>query len=176
MANLFRRDEVVLTDQGEPISGVSIYVCGQPANTGSIPPSPLVQLYSDPAGATLLTKPPQTDSAGRASYYTLPGAYSIVYYSTQIAGLTVVLTDQIVASPTGAVNCVNDSSTAGTLKGVIDGSNTVYTLSATPALSTSLVLSVGGLVITGWTLSLSTVTLPYPPQPGNTIEARYYTA
>jgi hypothetical protein len=49
MANTyFRHDDWLQDAQGNPISGVGVYVASQPANTGSIPPSPLGQLSLTP--------------------------------------------------------------------------------------------------------------------------------
>lgn len=81
---------------GNAISGASVYVCSQPATTGSIPPSPLVQLYADSAGVTPITQPVMTDGYGHAFFYVTPGTYTIVYYSPQI--LEQVLPDQTIGA------------------------------------------------------------------------------
>src|SRR6202012_6041921 len=55
MTSSFRRDDYVQDALGNAISGANVYVTSQPTNTGHfndddiwVPPSPLVQLYSDP--------------------------------------------------------------------------------------------------------------------------------
>jgi hypothetical protein len=88
MATLYRGDQTVTDPMGAPVSGVSVYLCTQPANTGSVPPSPLVQLFADAAGKIPLTKPPQTDQNGHCFYYAPAGIYTVVLYSTQILGQT----------------------------------------------------------------------------------------
>lgn len=100
MATFLRRDDWVTDAMGNALSGASVYVCSQPATTTSIPPSPLIQLYSDPAGADPITQPVLTDGYGHAFYYAAPGTYTVVYYSPQI--LETVLADQTIGS--GNVN------------------------------------------------------------------------
>lgn len=81
---------------GNALSGASVYVCSQPASTTGIPPSPLVQLYSDSAGANPIAQPVLTDGYGHAAYYVTPGTYTVVYYSPQI--LETILPDQTIGS------------------------------------------------------------------------------
>jgi hypothetical protein len=71
-------------------------VCSQPATTGSIPPSPLVQIYADSAGVTPITQPLVADGYGHTFFYVAPGTYTIVYNSPQI--LTQVLADQTIGA------------------------------------------------------------------------------
>src|ERR1700733_2346779 len=132
MATFYRRDDWVQDARGNALSGVDVYVCTQPANSSSLPPSPLEQLYADPAGATPITQPVITDGYGHAEYYAAQGTYTIVYFSPQIQ--EVVLVDQIIVSPFNDVTTTwnNDSSTASTITGAINGTNTVFTLSASP--------------------------------------------
>jgi hypothetical protein len=96
MATFLRRDDWVTDAMGNALSGASVYVCSQPATTTSIPPSPLVQLYSDPLGADPIAQPVLTDGYGHAFYYVAPGTYTIVYSSPQI--LEVILADQTIGS------------------------------------------------------------------------------
>lgn len=94
MSTFYRRDDWVTDAMGNAQSGASVYVCSQPATTGTIPPSPLVQLYSDPAGANPITQPVVTDGFGHAAYYVAAGTYTVLYYSPQIQ--EVVLPDQLI--------------------------------------------------------------------------------
>ena len=55
-----------------------MYVCSQPANTNSAPPSPLASIYSDPNGLVPITQPILTDGFGHYDYYVLPGTYTLV--------------------------------------------------------------------------------------------------
>lgn len=175
MATFYRRDDWVQDAMGNALSGVDVYVCTQPANTGSIPPSPLEQLYADPAGATPITQPVITDGYGHAEYYAAQGTYTIVYWSPQIQ--EVVLVDQIIVSPFNDVTTTwnNDSSTASTIAGAINGTNTVFTLSASPLPPTALLFMVNGIVQTGWTLAGAVVTLAVAPHTGNALNAIYQT-
>ena len=55
-----------------------MYVCTQPANAGSAPPSPLANIYSDPLGANIITQPIYTDGFGHYDFYTVAGLYTVV--------------------------------------------------------------------------------------------------
>jgi hypothetical protein len=171
MATVYRRDEWVQDHMGNGVSGVFVYLCEQPATTDVYPPTPLAPIYSDSAGQNPLTNPQQTDAYGHCSYHAATGTYTVVYWSPQIAGLQVVLPDQVITAPPYSWN--NDSSTNGTIVGVIDGVNTVFTLSGAPTPIASLVLTVNGIIQTGWTISGAVVNLAVAPHGGNTIEARY---
>jgi hypothetical protein len=148
MATFYRRDEVVQDAQGNGVSGVQIYVCNQPSNTSTFPPSPLIPLYADPLGATVLTAPPETNAYGHCSYYLPTGIFAIVYYSPQIAGLQVVLPDQIVARPDNNVTSLFNFDTSlpgGGITGAIDGVNKLFLLSGTANPGTSLIFLINGL-------------------------------
>lgn len=93
---MLRRDDWVTDAMGNALSGASVYVCSQPATTTTIPPSPLAQLYSDPAGAFPITQPVITDGFGHAFFYAAAGTYTVVYYSPQI--LETILPDQNIGS------------------------------------------------------------------------------
>jgi hypothetical protein len=169
--SLNRRDEQVQDPMGNPVSGVYVYVCSQPANTTTFPPSPLIALFSDQAGQNPIKNPQQTDAYGHVSYHTAAGTYTIVYYSPQIVGLQIVLPDQIITSP--PFTWETDSSTNGTILGVINGVNATFTLSGVPAPAASLILSVNGIVQQGFSISGAVVTLAVPPRVGSVIQARY---
>lgn len=96
MATFLRRDDWITDAMGNAQSGAQVYVCSQPATTTSIPPSPLVQLYSDPLGANPISQPVIADGYGHAFYYVAPGTYTIVYYSPQIQ--EVILADQTIGT------------------------------------------------------------------------------
>jgi hypothetical protein len=172
MSTYLRRDDWITDALGNAQSGASVYVCSQPATTTSIPPSPLAQLYSDPAGAFPITQPVITDGYGHAFYYLPSGTYTVIYTSPQIQ--EVILPDQVVVSLITAT-WNNDGSNIGTITGAINGSNTLFTLSAAPTPATSLLFMTNGLVQAGWLLSGSTVTLAVAPHAGSILTAIYQT-
>jgi hypothetical protein len=176
MPTFYRTDQTVQDGLGRAIAGASVAICSQPAVTSTIPPSPLVQLYADSAGLNPIVNPLTTDSLGHAFAYLNQGAYTIVYYSP--VTLTTIRTDQLVITPANALSVTynNDSSNAGTITGVINSTNTVFVLSATPSPSTSLLFSVNGVLQSGFSLSGSTVTLNVAPHTGNQLGAIYQTA
>jgi hypothetical protein len=100
MPTYYRRDGSINSVQGQALDGVDIYVCTQPASTGSIPPSPLATLYSDATG-TPLANPVQTDGLGNYFFYTDTGTYTLVYYDTLARIPTTVFADQEVVTPGG---------------------------------------------------------------------------
>lgn len=95
MATFYRRDDWVTDALGNAQPGAQVYVCTQPANTGTIPPSPLASLFADSAGATPIAQPVLTDGYGHAAYYLAPGTYTVVYFSPQIQ--ETILPDQSIA-------------------------------------------------------------------------------
>ena len=177
MSTFYRRDDWVQDKLGNAQSGVNVYVCSQPANTHVIPPSPLIQLYSDPAGANPITQPAQTDADGHAYYYAAQGIYTIVYYSPYIQ--QVVLTDQIIVQPDGTIQPQFnlDSTADGSMSGAVNGVNTAFTLSSTPASQSSLIIMVNGVIIFAYAYSepTNTIILENAPNPGSVVSARYET-
>jgi hypothetical protein len=170
MSQFYRSDRWIQDGLGNAIAGASVAFCSQPANTSTLPPSPLIQLYADSAGVTPITNPLTTDGLGHAFAYMASGTYTVVVYSPQIQEL--ILTDQVVVSPvTTAWN--NDSSNAGTITGAINSGNVLFGLSAPPTPAASLTFAVNGLVQAGWLLSGSTVTLAVAPHAGAVLNAIY---
>jgi hypothetical protein len=175
MSTLFRRDETVVDSGGRPVSGVQVFVCGQPANTSTIPPTPLIQLYADSAGANLLTAPPQTDAYGHCFCYLPTGAFTICYYSTQLSPQLQSLPDQLVVPPqTSAPQFNSDSSANSTITPAPDGTETEFNLSTPPVIN-SLVFMINGIVQTGYTIvsGLATVVLHTPPLSSDVLTAFY---
>jgi hypothetical protein len=70
----------------------------------------------------------------------------------------------------------NDTSSDGAITGAINGSNTVYTLSAQPVPPTSVLFAVNGIMQAGFTVSGATVTLAVAPHAGSLLNAIYQTA
>lgn len=98
---MFRYQGSVNSAQGPALDGVDVYVCGQPASTGSIPPSPLSTLYTDSTGATQLANPVQTDGLGNFFFYAPTGIYTLVYFDPINRIPTTVFPDQQVVSQGG---------------------------------------------------------------------------
>ena len=72
----FRKDGWIKSVLGPAIPGAQIWVCQQPANATSLPPSPLASVFSDPDGLVPLTLPAESDGFGHYSYYIAPGLYT----------------------------------------------------------------------------------------------------
>jgi hypothetical protein len=174
MSTTFYRSDRWVTDAlGNAIAGASVAFCSQPANTSTQPPTPLIQLFADPAGDTPITNPLTTDGFGHAFAYMAQGTYTVVVYSPRIQ--TVILQDQVVLAPSQSVlsSWNSDSSSNGTITGTVNGSNVVFELSAAPVPVQSLVFTVNGLIQNGYTISGNTVTLPVAPHTANVLNAVY---
>lgn len=176
MATITRRDDWLQNAMGQALSGGSVYYCSQPANTSSLPPSPLATVYTDSTGATTVTQPVVTDGFGHAVAYLVEGVYTVVYVAPTIG--TIVLVDQVAVGPynTTTVESNCDTSAAGTLTGTINGTNTVFTLSAVPTPATSLLFYIGGIFqIPGvdYTVSGQIITCTTAPHSGNELAAVY---
>ena len=78
LINYFRMDGWVKTVQGYAVPGAQVWVCLQPANVASVPPSPLVNIFSDHSGLVPITQPILTDGFGHYDFYAQPGTYTIV--------------------------------------------------------------------------------------------------
>jgi hypothetical protein len=78
ITNYFRSDGWVKSVTGAAIAGAQVYVCAQPANVASAPPSPLALIYSDPNGLVPITQPIITDGFGHYNFYALAGLYTVV--------------------------------------------------------------------------------------------------
>jgi len=98
--SFFRKDGTVNTALGVGISGAFVYVCNQPASTGSIPPSPLATIYSDASG-TPLANPVITDGLGNFFFYAATGTYTLVYFDPLGRIQEQIFADQQVVSPGG---------------------------------------------------------------------------
>ena len=168
-----RRDDFITDAQGRALAGALVYYCTQPANTSSLPPSPLATVYSDVAG-TATTNPQVTDGFGHAvAYLNASPLYTLVYVHPLFGSNPIILPDQAIGGGSGY------SVFSGTPIGAIDGTNRVFTLSnagvalpnATPTQVTvwcNFPL-VNGI---GFTVSGNVVTFATAPQVGDTIFAQ----
>lgn len=164
---LIRADLTYQNAMGQAISGGQIYVCSQPANTGSLPPSPLASVFSDNAGANPVTQPLITNGFGQTFFYAAPGVYTYVFYSASTGEL--VYPDQVlINSATVAVNTVVPS-------GSINGSNRTFTLPSAPVNFLQLFLN-GVLQLpngTNYSITGSTITMNSAPHSGDQLFAVY---
>jgi hypothetical protein len=164
---LIRADLTFQNAIGQAISGGSIYVCSQPANTGTLPPSPLASIYSDNAGANPVTQPLVTNGFGQAFFYAASGTYTYVYYSAT-TGEQVYPDQVLINSAAVAVN-------TGIPSGAVNGSNVTFTLPSAPVNYLQLFIN-GTFQIpngTNYTLVGSTITMNIAPLSGFQLYAVY---
>ena len=127
-----RYDTIIINAIGEAVPGCNVYVCNQPANTSSIPPSPLATIYTDSTGNTVLPNPVQADGNGNVWFYAPVGVYTLVYSDpyNRIAPNPQVFPDQQIVTPGGgSTNSVGLSAPDG-----FAVSNTPITISGVLAL------------------------------------------
>jgi hypothetical protein len=126
MPSYFRYDTWVKTAQGPAVAGAQIYVCGQPANVATAPPSPLSLIYADNAGLVPIIQPILTDGFGHADFYVLAGTYTVVVAYGAV--IQQVYPDQSIAE-SGTVPITIALETNGvpngnqTLQNLVEGSN-----------------------------------------------------
>jgi hypothetical protein len=131
---LFRFDGEVRNAVGEAIAGASIYICNQPANTSSIPPSPLASTFADLAG-TQPANPVTSDGNGNFFFYAAPGTYTVVYFDPFNRIPTTVFADQSVISPgAGTVTSVGMTGDGVIQNSVVPGSPIVASGTLAPTL------------------------------------------
>lgn len=115
---LYRRDDFVVTTQGQALAGAEVWYCTQPATTSPLPPSPLATVYSDSSG-TPASNPQLTDGNGHAVAYLASGTYTVVVFGELLG--TLVYEDQAVGGAAGA-----PTPFSGSLSGTQDGVNKVF--------------------------------------------------
>lgn len=164
---IVRRDDWLADAQGRALAGATVYYCNQPANTSTVPPSPLATVYADLA-ATPAANPQITDGFGHTIAYLDDSVlYTITYNHPLFGPNPVVLRDQSLGAGGGgsSVTPVQASTTSGTISGAIPGSS--FVLPSVP-IAGSLVLNANGQVLNpgtilgpsvGYTLVGATITL-----------------
>lgn len=178
-----RRDDYLSDAQGNALAGADVYYANQPADTTTIPPSPLATVYTD-TGGTVGTNPVVTDGFGHAvAYLTDTALYTLVFVHPLFGPNPVVLTDQAVQSAANAATSnapVQASTTAGTITGTIPGSTFDLPSIPTqvPSQYASLILQRNGQVLTpglSYTLPTAshTLTLATPLTTGENLNANY---
>ncbi len=104
MPTVFRLQGTINSAQGPALSGVTVYVCTQPAVTTTVPPSPLASIFSDNAGVNPINQsvsPVQTDGLGNWFCYAATGVYTVVFFDPIGRMPTTIFPDQQVVSPGG---------------------------------------------------------------------------
>jgi hypothetical protein len=140
MATFYRSDGWVKAVLGFAVAGAQVYVCTQPANTSSVPPSPLAQVYSDPAGASPITQPIFTDGFGHYDFYAASGFYTVVIVNG--GNVQQVYTDQTVGLP-GATSGQVTSNEGNLGIGQVVVGNNGFDIQTTGVLLSSLAPLVG---------------------------------
>lgn len=181
-----RRDDWLSDAQGNALAGAQVYICNQPADTTTVPPSPLASVYSD-SGGTPASNPQITNGFGQATeYLDATQLFTLVFVHPLFGPNPVILVDQAVQSAANASTSsspVQASTTAGTITGTIPGST--FNLPSVPVQSpskyASLLLQRNGQVLTpGLTYTIAdnstTITLSTPLQTGENLNANYLTS
>lgn len=78
LTNVFRTDGWVKSAQGPAVPGAQVYVCLQPANIASLPPTPLANIFSDVNGLVPLSQPIITDGFGHYDFYAAANVYTVI--------------------------------------------------------------------------------------------------
>lgn len=173
---LARYDVTVQDAQGQALSGAVVYFATQPANTSTLPPSPLATVYAAITGGSPLTQPVTTNGFGQAFAYMDDSVLYTVVYNHPLFNAPLVYIDQWIGGAGAggtSVTPIQASTLAGTITGSVPG--TVFTLPSTP-LAGSVVLDQNGITLTpnlGYTLSGATITLAHALGAGEGLNANY---
>lgn len=116
MPTYYRRDDQVINGIGQCVPNGFVTYFVQPSLA-------LATCFNDPNGDEIVSNPQLTSGLGQTAVYLSPGIYTVQYSGPQI--LTQTLPDQVVGPAGSGSNVVPF---AGVPQGVIDGSNTVFTL------------------------------------------------
>lgn len=134
--SFFRFDGSITNTQGVALAGVDIYICTQPANTSSIPPSPLATIYSDSSG-TVLANPVVSDGNGNWFFYAATGTYTFVIHDPDGRIADQIFPDQQVVSPGGgSVTSVAMTGDGVIFNASVTGSPVVSSGTLVPSLKT----------------------------------------
>ena len=167
-----RLDRVVQTAQGQAIAGALVYFLTQPADVDTL--TPLASVYSDTSG-TAAGNPQVTDGLGQIGcYLDNTQLYTIVVEAPQIQQQ--VYPDQSLAggAGTGVTPFAYGTSTNPPIGGVVNGTNTVFTLPIAPSTLVIVQFNSAALVYgVGYTTAIVngvfTITLAVAPQAGDTL-------
>jgi hypothetical protein len=93
------------------VSGASVAICAQPANTTTTPCSPLALVYSNPQLTQALVNPLTTDGLGNYSFYAAPAKYTIQIYGPGLT--TKVIPDVVLPNDPSAPSFSTITTTSG---------------------------------------------------------------
>ena len=168
--SLSRVDSWVKTAMGPAVAGSSLYLCSQPANVGSVPPSPLVAIFQDAKGITPWPNNVAIcDGFGHAAIYATPGLYTLVVVYGGL--IQQVYTDQLIneLSSTGLPTTGNGSFVVSAQAGittapngdlvVTDGSGNIQD-SGTQLATIATTAQLAGLATINNTTFTGTTTIP----------------
>ncbi len=167
---ILRKDDWVQNAQGDALAGALVYICNQPANTGTIPPSPLATVYIDTIG-TVGPNPVITDGLGHWYAYLNSGVLYTIVITHFLLSSPIILPDQNLGSAPASITLLS-----GIPSGAIDGTNVTFTLPFTPVVGSLVMLNYNGVTLVpglGYTISGNTITMAIAPQPGDIL---YYYA
>jgi hypothetical protein len=119
----FRNDGWVKSAQGAAVPGSQIYICNQPANVDTVPPSPpspLASIFEDATGLVPITQPIITDGFGHYDFYVAPGTYTVVVALSGV--IQQVYTDQSIGIGASALTAGSGISIVGS---TISTTNTI---------------------------------------------------
>lgn len=170
--SIARRDDYLTDAQGRALAGAQVYYCTQPATTSTIPPSPLAPVFSDSTG-TASTNPQVTDGFGHSVAYLTAGfPYTLMFVHPLFAS-PVVLPDQLIGG--GVASVIIPVTPAGTINGVGNSGNRIFTLPIPSVNPTASQLFLNGTLIGQYTIvgTTLTYTTPLPPQIGDFHELYY---
>jgi hypothetical protein len=155
---------------GPAVAGSSLYLCSQPANIGSVPPSPLVAIFQDAKGITPWPNNVAIcDGFGHAAIYATPGLYTLVVVYGGL--IQQVYTDQLIneLSSTGLPTTGNGSFVVSAQAGittapngdlvVTDGSGNIQD-SGTQLATIATTAQLAGLATINNTTFTGTTTIP----------------
>src|ERR1700739_4366382 len=141
----YRLDGTIQNPEGFALQGMNVYVCTQPASTGSIPPSPLATLYTNANGNVQATNPATTDGNGNYFFYAATGTYTLVLFDPLGRVPTQIFPDQqVVTQGGGSVTSVAMTGDGTIFNATVTGSPITAAGTLVPALinqNANLVLS-----------------------------------
>jgi hypothetical protein len=155
-----------LSSSGTPASYATVRVC--PYTASGIPCSPTSSLWSDLALTQSISNPYTTDQVGNYTFFVTCGSTYIVQIAVG-SGVTYSYFES--AACVGSSNAVVPA--AQVPSGLVNGTNTVFTLSSTP-VGGSVVFQKNGQVLTGYSISGATITLARAPVSTDTLYVNYF--
>jgi len=115
---LARYDTMVRSVVGPAAAGAQVYIVSQPAITNTIPPSPLVPLFSDNAGVNPKAQPLVADGFGHAFAYLASGIYTVVIVLS--ATVQQVYPDQQIGSVAGSTLLLETNSVPNIVQSLLN--------------------------------------------------------